>query len=89
MTWFRWPHFEPFKNDPEIGMTKNMQQAKQDKENLLKLPCPQCLQTKLRPVTVERGEKGWEARFFCEQCKTAGVLNQTGFHVELAYSEKK
>jgi len=72
----------------EAGMSKNIELAKQDRENLSKLPCPQCCKTTLRSLTVERGGKGWETRFFCDSCKTGGVLNQTGFHVEYAYSEK-
>lgn len=53
------------------------------------LSCPSCNQKKLFPVTVERGEKGWEAKFFCDGCKTKGIINQTGFHVELSYLEGK
>lgn len=73
----------------EDEMSRNMQLAKFDRVNLSKLPCPQCSEVKLRVVSVERGAKGWEAKFFCDSCKTGGVLNQTGFHVELAYREEK
>jgi hypothetical protein len=79
-----------FNNKPTVKdeMSRNMQLANSDKVNLSKLPCPQCNETKLRPISVERGAVGWEAKFFCDACKTAGVLNHTGFHVELSHSEK-
>jgi len=70
-------------------MTAKIAEAKADNELISKLPCPSCSQSKLRAVIVERGKVGWETRFFCDACKTAGILNHTGFHVELSKGEKK
>jgi len=79
------------KNEVDVSkeMTLRMKEATNDSAGLSNLLCPSCAQLKLRTISVERGKVGWETKFFCDACKTAGVLNHTGFHVELLRAEKK
>lgn len=78
-----------FRKTVETEMTERIMSAKADTEKISQLPCPKCDQTKLQAVSVERGKTGWETRFFCGSCKTNGIINHTGFHVENGSGENK
>jgi len=59
-------------------------EAAMDKDQLENQPCPKCLETQLESTSVERGKEGWEIRFCCKTCNSSGILNHSGFHVELS-----
>ena len=78
-----------FKPDVHKEMDERLWQAESDDLKIRDISCPSCHQKKLCSVSVERGKSGWETKFFCDSCKTKGILNHTGFHVELSYLENR
>lgn len=59
-------------------------------DEIQKQKCPICATQKLKVLTMELGDKGWEAKTRCADCGTTSIYNNTGFHVEASYhSEAK
>lgn len=75
----------PLESDGIAGqIDRRLKKVKDLRDHVKKLPCPACTKNDaLTLVSVELGPKGWEAGILCSNCKTNGVLNQDGMHVNV------
>jgi len=66
--------------EPRLALWDAVEEVERFDKYAKLLACPGCKQKgKFATTAFERGSKGWELQLICEACKTAGVLNNTGF----------
>lgn len=52
--------------------------------------CPCCRQkNRLKIASYEVGGEGWEFHTYCVNCNSKGVVNDSGFHVDLNIPKRK
>ena len=79
-----WEKFEV-----EQAIEKAMHEVEKLKRFLKTQPCPCCGSNGDYTIVVyEIGLKGWETRFICNKCKTAAILNNTGFNFQFGSKTK-
>ena len=65
---------------PHKAISKAINRVEALKSFLGKKQCPICKSNgDFKLVTYEVGLEGWEVRFICNKCKTAVIINHTGF----------
>lgn len=69
---------------PESHFQDTLDKTERLKAYAHKSPCPSCLQkNKLQVLNYEVGKDGWEFKIQCSNCLSQGVMNDSGFHVDL------
>jgi hypothetical protein len=76
-SWFRRTHkIVPLNT---FNPTNHMSTVKAHRTVIESYPCPKCGNSNLKVLSLEEGDKGWEATVQCSRCQSSMTLNNTGF----------
>jgi len=76
-SWFRRTHkIVPLDN---FNPTNHLSTVKEHRETIEAYACPKCGNKNLKVLSLEEGDKGWEATVQCSRCQSSMTLNNTGF----------
>jgi len=74
---------------PHKSISEAINQVEALKSFLAKQKCPACENNgDFKLITYEIGLEGWEVRFICNRCKTAAIINHTGFNFQFGSKQQ-